>query len=171
MPICSNCGSQVPDGGMFCPNCGAQLVGGYANQDSADVDLTKSFERELSIPEKEASELYSKYRLKMISPPCPFCGAPFTKTLEPGEKVTCPYCRNSFLVEDSASRAIGDILKKDYEFPQQTIQMIQTIVKNNVIDRWMEHRQKREIRKQARQIRKQIKRQIRDSRRANKTRV
>lgn len=138
MPICINCGSQVPDGGMFCPNCGAQLADDYANQDAED--LTKSFERELSIPEKEASELNSKFQLKMLNPPCPFCGAPFTQPLEPEEKVTCPHCRNSFLVEDSASRAIGDVLKENQKFPEQTVQKAQTIVRNHMMSRRMIHR-------------------------------
>lgn len=152
-----------------CPNCGARLTN-TENQDSSDASLTKSFQTELGMPESDASELLSKYKLKMISPPCPYCGAAFTELLEPGEKVVCPNCRNHFLVEDSASKVIGDILKSDYEFPQGIVQTIQTTIRNKMNEKLTEHQQKREtkeqkkaMRKQARQTRRETRRRIRNS--------
>lgn len=144
MPVCSNCGSQTPEGSHFCPNCGAQLSDSQTRQ-SSDVELTKSFERELGIPESEASELYGKFKLKMTNPPCPYCGAPFAKYLQPSEEVTCPHCRNTFLVEDSASKAIGDILKEDQKMPEQAVQKAQLLVRTHLRGRVIQRRRAQEL--------------------------
>lgn len=107
--------------------------------------LKQSFKRELNISEKDASELKNKFELKMINPPCPFCGAPFSNPLILDEKVRCSYCRNWFVAEDSAPRAIADILKENHEIPQQTIQKAQTIVKDYEISRRIKYQAEREI--------------------------
>lgn len=142
MPFCSSCGCQAPDGSVFCPNCGARLVSSNVEQNYGVVDLSKSFEKELGISEKDASELNSRFQLVMINPPCPFCGAPFSEPLESGEKVTCPHCRNCFVVEDSASKAIGDIMKENKELSEQTVQKAQTIVRKHMTSSRMIHRRR-----------------------------
>lgn len=71
--FCMNCGSQLPDGAMFCSGCGTK-------------------QGNVSLPESNG--------LKLVLAKCTNCGSNLTLA-ESMQTAVCPYCSSEFLVEQA----------------------------------------------------------------------
>jgi len=54
----------------------------------------------------------SEVRVKLLSIPCPECGAPQYKPVLPGERVLCEYCRSIYSIEEGLSALSEERLKR-----------------------------------------------------------